>query len=121
MKRLFNNKIYFSSELLSAKVLVGGNNKNLLKFLIADTISATEIEQAELKLQAPSIERGGTPILVLDWEILTKNTEDENIFEKEITFTQTESINEIEGIIKITYGNGNTVENTYKPFELKVL
>lgn len=120
MKRLFD-KIYFSSELLSDKVLVGGNNKNLLKFLIADTISATEIDQVELKLQAPSTERGGLPTLVLDWEILTKDTDNINIFEKEITFTETESITDIEGVIKITDTKGNVFYNHYKPFELKVL
>lgn len=119
MKRLFD-KIYFSSELLSDKVLVGGDEQNLLKFLIADTISATEIKEVQLKLQVPSTVRGDSPEVLLDWETFTQDTDNINIFEKEVILTFVEEHTDITALIKITDIDDNIYYNEYTNFVGKV-
>jgi len=120
MKRLFD-KVYFSSELLSDKVLVGGNTQNLLKFLIADTISATEVLSIELKVEAPSDSRGGEPTIIIAWTTLTQDSDNKDIYSKEILVEATEDYDTIQGVIKITDTKNNVYYNHYDSFSLKVL
>ena len=120
MKRLFD-KVYFSSELLSDKVLVGGNTQNLLKFLIADTISATEVQSIELKIEAPSEAREGEPTTIVDYTNLTQDLSNKDIYSEEITITSLEDYSTIQGIIKITDKDNNVYYNHYDSFSLKVL
>jgi len=120
MKRLFD-KVYFSSELLSDKVLVGGSTQNLLKFLVADTISATEVQTIELKIQAPSESRGGLPTVIVDWTTLTRDSENKDIYTESILIEATEDYDIIQGVIKITDIDSNVYYNHYDSFAIKVL
>ena len=120
MKRLFD-KVYFSSELLSDKVLVGGNTQNLLKFLIADTISATEVLSIELKVEAPSDSREGEPTSIIDWTTLTQDSDNKDIYSVELIINSTEAYETIQGVIKITDINNNVYYNHYDSFSIKVL
>jgi len=120
MKRLFD-KVYFSSELLSDKFLVGGSTQNLLKFLVADTISATEVSTVEIKIEAPSEERGGDPVTLLDWTTLTQDSDNINIYEESVTLEFTEEYEQVQALIKITDTNGNVYYNHYDSYETKVL
>lgn len=119
MKRLFD-KVYFSSELLSEKVLVG-ESQNLIKFLVADTISATEVSTVELKIEAPSTSRGGDPVVLIDWESLTQDTDNKDVYYIEMDILSTESYDTVQGLLRITDTNGNTYSNTYNSFSIKVL
>jgi len=120
MKRLFD-KVYFSSELLSDKVLVGGSTQNLLKFLVADTISATEVQTIELKIQAPSDARGEEPTTIVDWTTLIQDSENKDIYTENILIEATEDYDTVQGVIKITDIDNNVYYNHYDSFAIKVL
>jgi len=120
MKRLFD-KIHFSSELLSDNILVGGNTQNLLKFLVADTISATDIQSVELKLTSPSSVRDAPPTEVLAFTPLIQDNNNINIFQESITLTYTTAPTSLQGIIRITDTNGNVYINYYDNFVGKVV
>lgn len=119
MKRLFD-KVYFSSELLSDKILVGGNTQNLLKFLVADTISETQVQEVQVKFTQVGEGREALPIEVIPYITLTQDTDNEDIFSIDYTVSETENTKDITAKLKILDENGNTHYNFINNFEIKV-
>lgn len=119
MKRLFD-KVYFSSELLSDKILVGGNTQNLLKFLVADTISETAIQEVQVKFIKDGEGREALPTNVTPYIVLTQDIDNEDIFTINYTISETVASTGITAKLKIIDTNGNTHYNFINNFEIKV-
>ena len=73
MKRLLN-QIYFSAELLSDDVVVVGEN-NLVKLLISDVISNTQISTVEFRI-VKYTRTGAVDTEALTWTALTLDVDD---------------------------------------------
>ena len=119
MKRLFD-KVYFSSELLSDKILVGGNTQNLLKFLVADTISETLVQEVQVKFVQIGEGRETVSTDITPYIALTQDTDNEDIFSINYLLAQPTELSGITAKLKILDENGNTHYNFINNFEIKV-
>ena len=109
MKRLFN-KIHFTAELLSNNVIVAGK-QNLLKLLISDVISATDISSAQFRI-SKIVGRDTTEVIT--WTTLDQDINNTEIFSIQLspTFTEDSEKNKLEILILDNDGNEYLIESS---------
>ena len=119
MKRLFD-KIYFSAELLSSEVIVS-DQKNLIRFLISDTISSTEVSSAEFRIRV--VDRTDvTKATIISWTPFEETEPDIYEINSTPTFVKpTDTTLRTIAEIKITDNDSNVFYLQVNSFNLKVL